>query len=102
MKTDAETGMRVFSCVVKSLAFVALYLTLMSACGMTAARWLAWLPALGFIVPMLVFSKGKWIKRVAFGLAVLYTVLCIAAGFSAFSDGANIFGKQRAKKLKNT
>lgn len=101
MKTDTEKGMRVFSCVVKSLAFVALYLTLMTACGMTAARWLAILPALGFIVPMLVFARGKWAKRVAFGLAVLYTVLCIAAGFSEFGTGANIFGDLAAKTVND-
>lgn len=92
MKSDVGLGMRVFSRVIRVFAFASLYLTVMTACGMTAARWIALFPALGIVVPLLVFSGKKWLKIGFFVAAVLYSLACIAIGFSDFIDGANIFG----------
>ena len=92
MKSDADLGMRIFGIAVRTLAFAAFYITLISALAPTVARYLAIIPALCFAVVFLTFYGKKAVMFGTLGAAALYTVLCVAIAFYVFVDGAAIFG----------
>lgn len=92
MNSDIKIGMRIFGITMRTLAFAALYITLISALAPTVARYTAVLPAMCFAAAFLTFDRKKAAIIAIIGAAALYSALCISISFYVFVDGAEIFG----------
>ena len=87
MSRDNGVAMRIAEIAIGTLTFVAVFLTLFSGVSMGAAGLLSVLVGVPFSVTFFVFGKRKYVKLILCGVAFLYTVLCVAIGFRAFTNG---------------
>lgn len=87
MKAEPETGMKVFTATAATAAFAAFYLTLASAAGFDAARYLAVFVGAAIAALWLVFShKRVWFWSLLAAAAAV-TAVCIAVNPLGFVGG---------------
>lgn len=91
MKAPVSRGTFAFFVVAVSLFCGAVLLTLFSAVSQSAAYLLSVVPGMAFAALFCVFRKKKIGFWAVLGAALLYTVLCVAAGFAPFYRGAMMF-----------
>ncbi len=91
MKAQPAKAGRIFAVAASVAAYCALYLILFSALSFGVARGFGILTGLAVACTFLIFRKKKIAVAIVSGCALLYAVLCVAAGFTAFAGGAVSF-----------